>query len=101
MWDDEAHLSTYKYTRSYLEVDERISLLNRRLQVIRELLDVLTAQVTDSNSTRLEWIIIWLIAIEIILGIVSNPMFAGKKAIACGLVPALILAYRKFNWLKD
>jgi hypothetical protein len=37
--------------------------------VIRDLLDVLTAQVADSNSTRLEWIIIWLISVEIIMGI--------------------------------
>jgi uncharacterized Rmd1/YagE family protein len=101
LWDDEAHTSSYRYTRSYLEVDDRITLLNRRLQVIRELLDVLTAQVTDSNSTRLEWIIIWLIAIEIIMGIVTNPVFAGKKAAAAIVVPAAILAYRKFAWLKD
>lgn len=72
LWDDEAHLSTYKYTRSYLEVDERAALLNRRLQVIRELLDVLTAQLNDSNSTRLEWIVIWLIAIETLVGIASK-----------------------------
>lgn len=74
LWDDEAHLSTYKFTRSYLEVDNRVALLNRRLEVIRELLDVLTAQVTDSNSTRLEWIIIWLIAIEIIMVYPTRPV---------------------------
>jgi uncharacterized Rmd1/YagE family protein len=82
-------------------VDDRITLLNRRLEVIRELLDVLTSQVTDSNSSRLEWIIIWLIAIEIIMGIVSNPLFAGKKAVAAALVPVAIIAYRRIKWLQE
>eukprot|EP00596_Hydrurales_sp_CCMP1899_P005621 CAMPEP_0119040468 /NCGR_PEP_ID=MMETSP1177-20130426/10394_1 /TAXON_ID=2985 /ORGANISM="Ochromonas sp, Strain CCMP1899" /LENGTH=406 /DNA_ID=CAMNT_0007005527 /DNA_START=46 /DNA_END=1263 /DNA_ORIENTATION=+ len=59
LWDDDEHLPAYQYTRAYLEVDDRVALLNSRLAVIRDLLDVLTAQVADSNSTRLEWIIIW------------------------------------------
>lgn len=101
LWDDEAHFSTYKYTRSYLEVDDRITLLNRRLQVIRELLDVLTAQVTDTNSTRLEWIIIWLIAIEIVMGMVTNPIFAGRRAFVAAIVPAALILYRQINWWKD
>ena len=42
---------------------------------MKVLLDV---KVADSNSTRLEWIIIWLISIEIVLGIASNPLFAGR-----------------------
>jgi hypothetical protein len=69
---------TYDYTRSYLEVDDRVQLLNSRLSVIRDLLDVLNAQVADSNSNRLEWIVVWLITVEIIMGIWSNPLFAGN-----------------------
>eukprot|EP00596_Hydrurales_sp_CCMP1899_P005461 CAMPEP_0119034330 /NCGR_PEP_ID=MMETSP1177-20130426/1317_1 /TAXON_ID=2985 /ORGANISM="Ochromonas sp, Strain CCMP1899" /LENGTH=439 /DNA_ID=CAMNT_0006991687 /DNA_START=245 /DNA_END=1561 /DNA_ORIENTATION=+ len=55
LWDDDEHLPAYQYTRAYLEVDDRVALLNSRLAVIRDLLDVLTGQVADSNSTRLEW----------------------------------------------
>lgn len=98
LWDDDEYFPTYQYTRSYLEVDDRVQLLNSRLTVIRELLDVLTAQVADSNSTRLEWIIIWLIAIEIVLGIASSPLFVGKRVISAMLVPTLILLYRKVDW---
>ena len=33
LWDDDEHLPAYQYTRSYLEVDDRVHLLNTRLGV--------------------------------------------------------------------
>ena len=48
LWEDDEYVPAYQYTRSYLEVDDRVSLLNSRLTVIRELLDVLNAQVSAS-----------------------------------------------------
>jgi uncharacterized Rmd1/YagE family protein len=98
LWDDDEYLPAYQYTRSYLEVDDRVDLLNTRLGVIRDLLDVLTAQVADSNSTRLEWIVIWLISVEIVMGIMSNPLFAGKRVLSALLVPTGIYAYKKIDW---
>jgi uncharacterized Rmd1/YagE family protein len=98
LWDDDEYLPAYQYTRSYLEVDARVNLLNSRLSVIRDLLDVLNAQVADSNSTRLEWIIIWLISVEIIMGIFSNPLFTGKRVLSSLLVPAGIYFYKKVDW---
>ncbi|RYH22202.1 hypothetical protein EON65_19600 [archaeon] len=97
LWDDDEYFPIYDYTRSYLEVDDRVQLLNSRLSVIRELLDVLTAQVADNNSARLEWIVIWLIAIEIVMGIASGPLFAGKRVVAALLVPSAILFYKKYG----
>lgn len=93
LWDDDEHLPVYEFTRSYLEVDDRVALLNSRLAVIRELLGVIEAQLADSNSTRLEWIIIWLISVEIVMGIASNPMFAGKRVLSALLVPAAIALF--------
>ena len=98
LWDDDEHVPAYQYLRSYLEVDDRVALLNSRLSVIRELLDVLTAQVADNNSARLEWIVIWLISIEIIMGISSSPLFAGKRLVTCLLVPTAIIAFKRVNW---
>ncbi len=93
LWDDDEHLPVYEFTRSYLEVDDRVALLNSRLAVIRELLGVIEAQLANSNSTRLEWIIIWLISVEIVMGIASNPMFAGKRVLSALLVPAAIALF--------
>lgn len=98
LWDDDEYFPTYDYIRSYLEVNDRVSLLNNRLSVIRELLDVLTAQIADNNSTRLEWIVIWLITLEIGIGIASNKLFAGKRILAAMLIPLAIALYKKFDW---
>lgn len=100
LWENDEHLPAYQYTRSYLEVDDRVALLNSRLAVIRDLLDVLTGQVADSNSTRLEWIVIWLISVEIVMGIASNPLFVGKRVLVSMLVPVCIIAYKRVNWAK-
>ena len=37
LWDDDEHLPAYQYTRAYLEVDDRVALLNSRLAVIRDI----------------------------------------------------------------
>lgn len=95
LWDDDEYFSVYELTRSYLEVDDRVELLNSRLSVIRELLDVLTAQIADTNSTRLEWIAVWLIVMEIVMSIASSPLFAGKRVVSALLVPAAIWLYKK------
>ena len=94
LWEDDEHTPAYSYLRSYLEVDDRVDLLNSRLTVMRELLDVLQSQVESANSSRLEWIVIWLIAMEIIMGIISNPLFAGKRAVSSLFIPVLILLYK-------
>ena len=94
LWEDDEQKPAYESLRTYLEVDNRVNLLNNRLGVMRELLDVLTTQVESSNSSRLEWIVIWLIAVEIIMGIVSNPLFAGKRLASSLLVPAGVLLYK-------
>ena len=100
LWDDDEHVPAYQYLRQYLEVDDRVSLLNNRLGVIRELLDVLTAQVADNNSARLEWIVIWLISIEIILGIASSPLFTGKRVMTMLAVPTAIILYKRLPWQR-
>ena len=60
LWEDDEHTPAYSHLRSYLEVDDRVDLLNSRLGVMRELLGVLQSQVEGANSSRLEWIVIWV-----------------------------------------
>ena len=44
---------------------ERTEIFNTRLDMLRELLAVLQQQHEKTNSLKLEWIVIWLIAISI------------------------------------
>jgi uncharacterized Rmd1/YagE family protein len=57
----------YLMTTRYLDVQPRIEVLNRKLGIIRELYDMLADEQKYKHSSFLEWIIIWLIAIEIII----------------------------------
>ena len=57
----------YLLSARYLEVQPRTEVLNRKLQIIHEMFDMLADEQKHKHSSLLEWIIIWLIAIEIVL----------------------------------
>jgi uncharacterized Rmd1/YagE family protein len=46
----------YQAVRSYLEMDQRVSLLTERLDVIADLLAVLKDQLSHGHGEKLEWI---------------------------------------------
>ncbi len=59
----------------YLEMSGRTEILNKRLDMLRELLDVLQQQMENVHAVKLEWIVIYLIMAEVLLqglAIVSN-----------------------------
>lgn len=49
----------------------RVELLNQRVSVISDLLDMLKEHLNSSHGEQLEWIVIILIAFEIVIGIVT------------------------------
>lgn len=56
MWA-EPHLEPlYQAARSYLEINQRVAILNQRLDVIGDLLQMLKEQMTHSHGEYLEWI---------------------------------------------
>ena len=55
----------YDAARSYLEIPQRINLLNTRVEVLQDMLQLLKESVSSRHSERLEQIVIVLIAIEI------------------------------------
>lgn len=61
----------YSAARSYLEIPQRIELLNARVEVLQDMLQLLKDQVTSSHSEWLEIIVIILILLEIILGVAT------------------------------
>jgi len=61
----------YEAARSYLEIPQRINLLNTRVEVLQDMLQLLKESVSSRHEERLEQIVIVLIAIEIILGIIT------------------------------
>ncbi|WRT70921.1 uncharacterized protein IL334_007920 [Kwoniella shivajii] len=61
----------YGAARSYLEIGQRVDLLNARVDVLQDMLKLLKESVNSSHGERLEGIVIFLIGIEIVLGIIT------------------------------
>lgn len=62
----------YHKTEEYQELSTRLDILNRKLEVIQEMLNILADQTNHQHSAVLEWIIIWLIAVEIAIFFVHD-----------------------------
>ena len=62
----------YRKTASYLEVTKRADALNRRLNVIHELFEILRNELNHQYSSRLEWTLIVLIVIEVVLAVLRD-----------------------------
>ncbi|VDC07487.1 unnamed protein product [Peniophora sp. CBMAI 1063] len=61
----------YDAARSYLEIPQRIQLLDTRVEVLQDMLSLLKESVGSRHSELLEKIVIWLIVVEICLGIIT------------------------------
>jgi uncharacterized Rmd1/YagE family protein len=59
----------YKRVCEYMEYDTRVEVLNNRFQVLQEMLDMLRDHSNNAHASRLEWVIIWLIVIEVVVGL--------------------------------
>ncbi|WKE65455.1 RMD1 family protein [Gallaecimonas kandeliae] len=66
-WDHPELDPYYDLSRANQELDSRLAILNKRLEVIGELLAILADEEHHRHSSFLEWIIIWLIVIEILI----------------------------------
>jgi uncharacterized Rmd1/YagE family protein len=66
----------YRLTMRYLEMDTRTEILNKRLDMLRELLGVLQQQHENGHAMKLEWIVIWLIIVSTLVELVDIVMNA-------------------------
>ncbi|MDF2577821.1 MAG: hypothetical protein K0S74_1305 [Chlamydiales bacterium] len=68
-WEYSELEPVYKSTASYLDLSTRVDVLNKRLDIVHELFQMLGDQLDHQHSTSLEWIVITLIFIEIVISI--------------------------------
>ena len=69
-WDNEVWEPIYRHATKYLEMDQRVVVVNKQLEVLDSMLYMLKDQLEERHATRLEWIVIWLILSQIILKLV-------------------------------
>jgi len=71
-WEYPELQSYYSLIADYLEIKQRIEVLNKKLETIQDLLEMIADEQKHAHSSLLEWIIIWLIAIDIIILLVQE-----------------------------
>ncbi len=71
-WENPEYDSIYTSTMAYLELGQRIEILNKKMNVVDELLTILADELNHRHSSKLEWIIIWLIAVEIVIFVLHD-----------------------------
>jgi uncharacterized Rmd1/YagE family protein len=72
LWDNDHYEPLYKRMVKYLDVNNRVKILNKRLDILRELVEVLNQELTQQHGDKLEWIIIWLLVAEILISVGWN-----------------------------
>ena len=73
-WEYPELQSYFTLLADYLEIKPRIEVLNKKLETIRDLLDMIADEQKHAHSSLLEWIIIWLIALEMIILVIQEFM---------------------------
>ncbi len=71
-WEYPEYERYYNITAKYLEITPRTQVLSKKLETIHELFEMLADEQKHRHSTILEWIIIGLIAFEIVMTIVDK-----------------------------
>ena len=68
-WEYPEYESYYEKISKYLDIKARVEVLNKKVEVIQELFDMLGNEQNHRYSSFLEWIIIILIGVEIVMGL--------------------------------
>jgi uncharacterized Rmd1/YagE family protein len=57
---------------NHLDLETRVEVLNQRLDIVHDLFEMLGNELNHQHSSKLEWIIIWLIVIEVMLNLAQH-----------------------------
>lgn len=72
LWISPEMETLYTMTANYFELVPRVDVLNQRLGVIHELFEILNSELNHQQTSRLEWIIIILILIEVGIALLKD-----------------------------
>lgn len=71
-WDNPEYDPLYQMTRADMSLENRTAVLNTRLDIVRELFDMIRDELNNKHSSMLEWIIIILIFIEVSMSLLIH-----------------------------
>ena len=70
-WNNRDVEDLYKMVDAYLELNTRTAILNKRLDLLREMLTMLQLQHENHHTVKLEWIVIILILASVFVEVVT------------------------------
>lgn len=69
-WDQKSEFEQYySIVRKFFEIDKRLEIMDKRMKILKELYDVMNNEIKTQGKFRLEWIVVYLIVIEIFVSI--------------------------------
>jgi uncharacterized Rmd1/YagE family protein len=71
-WENPELGHYYTMIADYLEIRQRVEVLSKKVETIHELFNMMADEQNHRHSSLLEWIIIWLIALEILVFLVHD-----------------------------
>jgi len=71
-WRRPNYESFYLMSVNYMDLDNRLEILKKRLDIVHELHNFLSTELNHSHSSFLEWIIIILIMVEVVLTVAKE-----------------------------
>jgi uncharacterized Rmd1/YagE family protein len=71
-WEHSDYEPFYRRIAHYLDVTKRVEVLNRRLNLLHELYEILGNEINHQQTSRLEMTIIILIVIEVVLALLRD-----------------------------
>lgn len=71
-WDHSELEPLYVMIANHLDLETRVEVLNQRLDIVHDLFEMLGNELNHQHSSKLEWIIIWLIVIEVLLNLARD-----------------------------
>lgn len=63
-WNYGDYEPAYQSCRAHLDIDQRVSVMNQRFEVLQDLLEALESELNVRHGTRLEWVVIILCLLE-------------------------------------
>ncbi|MGH2638926.1 MAG: RMD1 family protein, partial [Rhabdochlamydiaceae bacterium] len=71
-WEHSEIEPLYRMIATHLDLGPRLQVLNQRLDIVHDLFEMLGNELNHQHSSKLEWIIIWLIVIEVLISIIHE-----------------------------
>ncbi|CAJ02974.2 conserved hypothetical protein [Leishmania major strain Friedlin] len=70
-WENSYLKPVFQATKEEYEVSERVEALDNKLDAANEILSMLAEDFSQRHGARLEWIVIWLVFVEVVIGVLE------------------------------